>query len=203
MCPVRRWYIAVICIVLFALGVTATAATGSPGQTAQGTFRLTNPHSRGDRGLTIVEFLANHLVKSGRTTSIPADNVFGIEGVEHANLIVELQLSCDPLPEFGPERLAASRTFFIVRGPQGFGSIHVKGNRFRLRTPAFDGISRQGQLIFAGTFSHHGARVAGSISVDIPALTNEGVALTNCQTDPGGLPAKLGRPLRFHILVAG
>jgi hypothetical protein len=183
---------------------------GSPGSTVQGSFRLNNPHSRGDKELTIVEFLANHFFRSGRTTSIPAENVFGIEGVEHADLVVELSLSCDPLPaEFGlPERVMISPTFFIVRGSHGFGAIHVKGNRFRVQTPAFDGNSRQGQLIFLGTFSHHGAQVAGSISVNIPSfkgaptnpLTGMGRTFTNCSTDPGANPAKVGRPLQFHLV---
>ena len=192
-----------LAVAALAIGVTAGPAAGSRQPWSQSKFSLNNPHSHGDQGLTIVEFLSNHLLKSGRTTSIPADNVFGVEGVERADLIVEVSLSCDPVPEFGPFRPAASRTFFIVRGPQGLGSIRVKANRFRLQTRAFDGASRQGHLTFSGTFSHHGARVAGSIAVDIPALENEGVALTNCQTDPGRKPAKLGRPLRFHILATG
>jgi hypothetical protein len=201
--PIKRLFFAALAVVLLAFGIAAGSVVGSALPTAQGIFRLTNPHSRGDQGLTIVEFLANRLLKSGRTTSIPADNVFEVDGVEHSDLIVELQLSCDPLPEFGLERSGVSRTFYLVRGPEGFGAIRVKGDKFRVRTPAFDGVSRQGRLTFSGRFSHRGTRVTGAISVDIPALTNEGVALTNCQTDPGGLAAKVGRPLRFDILATG
>ncbi len=181
--------------------VTAGSVLAAPGQTTQRIFRLSNPHSHGDRNLTIVEFLANRRVKDGRTISIPADNVFGVEGVEHADLIVELQLSCDPVPEFGPERLVATRVYYIVRESQGFGEIRVRANKFHLRTAAFDGVSSEGHLIFSGTFSHGGNRVAGSISADVPHLTNEGITLNNCQTDPGGKLAKLGKPLRFHILA--
>lgn len=199
----RRRYLATVGVAILTIGVTAGSVLAAPAQTTQRIFRLNNPHSHGDQNLAILEFLANGRVKDGRTISIPAENVFGVEGLQHADLIVELQLSCDPVPEFGPERLAASRIYYIVRSSQGFGEIRVKANKFRVRTAAFDGVSNQGQLTFSGTFSHHGTSVAGSIAADVPQLTNEGITLSNCQTDPGGKPAKLGKPLRFHILATG
>ncbi len=215
----RRGHAVVIGIALLAIGATVGTADARPGQAGQGrhqipiqrTFRLTNPLSHGDTGLLIFEFLANSLLKSGKTTSIPPDNVFGVKKVEHADLIVQIELSCDPgfAEPFQPppERQLISPTFFVVRGHDGFGSIRVKHNRFQVRAPAFDGSSHQGQLTISGAFSHHGRRVAGSVAVKFPQFKGtpgnlaggNGGQFTNCMTDPNRKPTKLGRPLKFHL----
>jgi hypothetical protein len=201
---------------LLAIGGMVGTAAARPGQVeqrrnqipVQRNFRLTNPLSHGDGGLVI---LANSLLRSGKTTSIPPDNVFGVKKVEHADLIVQIQLSCDPgfAEPFQPppERDLIAPTFFVVRGHEGFGSIRVKHNRFRVQGPAFDGSSHQGQLTISGTFSHHGRQVAGSVAVKFPKFTGtpenitggNGGQFTNCMTDPNLEPTKLGRRLKFLL----
>lgn len=215
---VRRGQAAAIAVAIVAIGAMAGTASAGPGKAGrrkhafpvQRYFRLTNPGSHGDGGLNILEFLANSLLGSGKTTSIPPNVVFGVKGVEHAGLVVQIELSCDPgftEPGLPPERLLVAPTFFVVHGPEGFGSIRVKHNRFRVRAPAFDGSTHQGQLTVAGTFSHHGRRVKGSVAVKLPKFKGtagsftggEGHVFTNCMTDPNLDPSKLGRPLKFQM----
>ena len=125
---------------------------------------------------------------------------------------MELSLSCNPLPEFEiTERVTYSPTLYIERGHEGFGSIRVKGDKFRVTSPAFTGPTpgspHEGKLTFSGKFSKSGMKAAGAISADIPSvkmsaepLTGvQAETLTNCKTDPGGSPSKLGKPLKFRV----
>ena len=203
------------CLTAFLLGIcslTASPAAGFPVQPIEETFRLNNLEGHGDKGLTIVEFVSWHLPRSGRTTLIQPEDVFLTQGLDHADLVVELSLSCDPLPEFEiTERVTYSPTLYIERGHEGLGSIRVKGDRFHVTSPAFTGPTpgspHEGRLTFSGKFSRSGTKATGAISVDlpsvkIPAEPLQGIqaeTLTNCKTDPGGIPTKLGKPLKFRV----
>lgn len=203
------------CLTAFLLGIyslTASSALSFPVQPIEETFRLNNLEGHGDKRLTVVEFVSWHLPGSGRTTLIQPENVFGPQGLEHADLVVELTLSCDPLPALEvTERVAYSPTLYIERGHEGLGSIRVKGDKFHMTSPAFTGPTpgspHEGKLTFTGKFSKSGIKAAAAISADLPSVKMpaepvQGIqaeTLTNCKTDPGGNPSKLGKPLRFHV----
>lgn len=176
-----------IAISIVAIGAMAGTASAGPGKVGrrkhafpvQRYFRLTNAGSHGDGGLNILEFLADSLLGSGKTTSIPPNIVFGVKGVEHADLVVQIELSCDPgftEPGLPPERLLVAPTFFV-------------------------------ELTVSGAFTRHGRRVKGSVAVKLPKFKGtagsfsggEGGVFTNCMTDPNLDPSKLGRPLKFQM----
>lgn len=203
------------CLTTFLLcmcSLTASTALSFPVQPIEETFRLNNIEGHGDKGLTIVEFVSWHLPRSGRTTLIQPENVFESQELDHADLVVELSLSCDPLPELETtERVAFSRTLYIERGHEGLGRIRVKGDKFHVTSPAFmsptPGSPHEGKLTFSGRFSKSGTKAAGAISADLPSVKLpaepvQGIqaeTLTNCETDPGGVPSKLGKPLKFRV----